>query len=455
MRQIGRHDLFRKLRDHKALLEAAKGGDATAIMNLVAAGADVNFPPEDDCTMSIHLAAKGNHVEALRVLLKAGGRTDLMSSDSEPPLHIAARAGAIDTVNVLLDEAGSRVDATDQFGCPALIAALEKRNLPIIRALLSAGADPNHLAEVCDNGAFTALRLAVERDCVDSINLLISAGANPNRPFYTRQLEGVTPVHWACRLARSDCLETLLRRGGDPSREEGGGVSLSDYTARPAGLKASDVVGAGNPCERSSELSDERAVVRERIFTTLRSAEDRRSGWGRRKTLVILRALRAREPEGTLVGGTEEKCEEHRESALEALQAVWERQKIVAEDRRQLFAAVKHSRMAARKLGVAFNELNTRRFRPPMLSLQGEDLAIAEKKLQEDFDAFSNAEPEPRLDEIGIRRKLVRNRELRQVANEERGRAVDLERRGILERLTRHNSGSLPAAIFQMVMTYI
>lgn len=441
-----------------ALLEAAKTGDATAISSLIAAGADVNFPPGDafEGTMPIHLAARGNHAEALRALLRAGAQQRY--AEGSPPLHIAADAGATDTVKILLDEAGEAVDVTDQHGMTALTAVTGTGNLMILRALISAGADPNHLAEVCDNGAFTALRVAVEMDCMESIKLLISAGANPNRPFYTRQLKGVTPVHWACRLLRLDCLETLLRRGGDPSCEEGGGVSLSNYTARPAGLKASDVVGAGNPCDQSLKRSGEEAVdptVQERMLAALRSAEERRSGWGRRKTLVIIRALRAREPEGAVVSGTEEECLERRESALQALRIVWEKQRIAAQDRLELFAAFKCNRMAARTRDAAFNELQYRRYRPPMRNLQGEELATAEAKLQEDFNAFCDAEPAPGLDEIGIRRRAVRNRQLRQAANKELGWAMDLELRGILERLTRHGGGSLPSPIFQAVMAYV
>lgn len=72
--------------------------------------------------------------------------------------------GGIYTVNLLLGEIGARVDVTDGFSFPTLMVAFcGKVNLTIVRAFLPTGADPNHLAEVCDNGAFTALRLAVER----------------------------------------------------------------------------------------------------------------------------------------------------------------------------------------------------------------------------------------------------------------------------------------------------
>lgn len=71
----------------------------------------------------------------------------------------------------------------------------------------------------------------------------------------------------------------------------------------------------------------------------------------------------------------------------------------------------------------------------------------------------ATAQTSPHRDEeIGIRRRVVRNRELRQVvvANKERGRAVGLEWRGILDRLmTKHGDGSLPGVIFQIVMAYV
>jgi len=382
-----------------------------------------------------------------------------LGGDSEPPLHMATKAGAIDAVHILLSEADAAVDAKDQYSFTALTHAFDRKdNLAIVRALISAGADTNHLAEVCDNGAFTPLRCAIESDSVEAVDLLISSGASPNRPFYTRQLEGVTPVHWACRLARPDCLEVLLRRGGDPTHEEGGGVSLSDYSARPAGLKPAEVVGAGNPCERRQYPAD--LAAKERILAALRDCEERRSGWGRRKAVVMLRALRARSPAGATVGGgTEEKPREHpEESALDALRAVWKLRETAAEDKRELIAAIKHNRTAAKRWNQVYGELNQRSLRLQMRRYQGEDgeeLAAEQVKCQEEFDAFLNSEPEPRIAEGGIRRRLARNRELRQAATKEREWAVGLERNGAVERLTRHGDGSLPADLFRVVMAFV
>lgn len=172
--------------------------------------------------------------------------------------------------------------------------------------------------------------------------------------------------------APRSCLDTLPRRGGDPLREKGRGVFLSDYTVRSAGLKASDVVGAGNPCDRAFQHLNEEAVdpdVQERFLAALHTAEERRSGWGRRKPLAMLWALRAREPERAVVGGTEEECRVQRESALEALQVVWAGRRIAAEDRLELVEAIKHNRMADRKSSAAFHELNMRSYGPAMTSL--------------------------------------------------------------------------------------
>ncbi len=442
-----------------ALVEAAKVGDADAINSLVADGVDMDFPParEDPYDMPVHFAATGNHAEALRALVIAGADVSRIG-EAGTPLHMATKAGAIEAVNILLNEAGADADATDQLELTALIIAFDRKdNLAVVRALISAGADTNHLANVCDNGAFTPLRCAIDSDSAEAVDLLISAGASPNRPFYTRQLQGVTPVHWACRLARPDCLDVLLRRGGDPTLEEGGGVSLSDYSSRPAGLKPADVVGAGNPCEPGQESAD--PAARERILAALRACEERRSGWGRRKAVVMLRALRARSPACATVGGTEDNPQEHPEgSALDALQAVWEWHRTVAEDRREVIAAIKHNRTATMRRQQAWGELEQRNMRLEVRSYQGEaseELAAEKVKLRQEFDAFFNSPPEPRVDEVGARRRMTQNRELRQAAIKERGWAIDLERNGAVERLTRHGDGSLPAALFRAVMAYV
>jgi ankyrin repeat protein len=72
---------------------------------------------------------------------------------------VAARVGFADAVDTLI-HAGARVDATNRMGETALIVAVQQRQIPIIRSLLNAGADPDKT----DNAAGYSARDYAARD---------------------------------------------------------------------------------------------------------------------------------------------------------------------------------------------------------------------------------------------------------------------------------------------------
>jgi ankyrin repeat protein len=75
-------------------------------------------------------------------LLNKGADPNLAGRGGDTPLIAAARIGFDSAVGWLLG-LGTKVDATNRQGETALIVAVQQRQLPIVRALLSAGADPD------------------------------------------------------------------------------------------------------------------------------------------------------------------------------------------------------------------------------------------------------------------------------------------------------------------------
>jgi ankyrin repeat protein len=75
-------------------------------------------------------------------LLQQGADPDTPNGQGETPLMAAAKIGFQDAVGWLLGS-GAKVDATNRMGETALIIAVQHRQVPIVRALLEAGADPD------------------------------------------------------------------------------------------------------------------------------------------------------------------------------------------------------------------------------------------------------------------------------------------------------------------------
>jgi ankyrin repeat protein len=89
------------------------------------------------------IAAIGNRdQEWTGYLLNQGADPNLPGVGGETPLMAAARVGMSEAVDWLLG-LGAKVDAENRMGETALIIAVEHRQIPIVRELVNAGANPD------------------------------------------------------------------------------------------------------------------------------------------------------------------------------------------------------------------------------------------------------------------------------------------------------------------------
>jgi ankyrin repeat protein len=75
-------------------------------------------------------------------LLNKGADPNLAGKDGDTPLIAAARVGFEQAADWLV-RLNARVDATNRMGETPLIIAVQQRNLPLVRLLLDAGANPD------------------------------------------------------------------------------------------------------------------------------------------------------------------------------------------------------------------------------------------------------------------------------------------------------------------------
>jgi len=99
------------------------------------------------------IAAINNRDEQWTVyLLQQGADPNLAGPNGETPLIAAARAGYSDAVDWLLG-IGARVNDSNRAGETALIVAVQRRQVPIVRSLMNAGADPDKTDSVAGYSA--------------------------------------------------------------------------------------------------------------------------------------------------------------------------------------------------------------------------------------------------------------------------------------------------------------
>lgn len=88
------------------------------------------------------VALKGRNVEWTAHLLRAGADPNLAARNGDTPLITAARAGFGDAAGWLVG-LGAKVDGANKMGETALIIAVQRRDLPLVRFLVTNGADPD------------------------------------------------------------------------------------------------------------------------------------------------------------------------------------------------------------------------------------------------------------------------------------------------------------------------
>ena len=218
----GRLDLVKVLIEHGAdphhrnhggsgLLDiAAFSGRPEIAKHLVSLGAEANVH---------HAAAIGDITLLKRLLTK--------DPSIVGPLHAAARAGQVGSVEYLLS-IGASVHATHHFGHTPLAKVAECRvpevRLQIARLLLSHGADPDSLA---GHHGGTVLHRAIMAGDDTLAQLLLENGADPNRQDFS----GKSALHHAVEKNRK-LVELVLNYSPDLSVASRSGETPLTYALR-------------------------------------------------------------------------------------------------------------------------------------------------------------------------------------------------------------------------------
>jgi len=142
------------------LHNAALAGYSTVVRRLVESGIDVNVRASEGHTPLICAAAMG-HVDCIRALLELGAnRTLRTDADGMSALHIAARNGFTECVEVLVQDDLSLLEmhANDWAGSTPLFFAASNRFIEVVERLIDFGADEEQaLLYACKIGDYNAV----------------------------------------------------------------------------------------------------------------------------------------------------------------------------------------------------------------------------------------------------------------------------------------------------------
>ncbi|KAM8866577.1 histone-lysine N-methyltransferase EHMT1a [Synchiropus picturatus] len=190
----------------RPLHEAAAEGHQEVCHMLVQAGANLEMCDEDYRT-PLMAACESNQVDTVKYLIRAGAainHKDIMGFSS---LHLAAKLGHYEVVEVLLSKASKYINCQDDGGWTPITWAIEYKHKEVFKLLLAKGADVN----VRDKEQNVALHWAALAGCDDTLLALLEARGDLN----AINIHEDTPLHVAARENNLECVTLLLSRGAD------------------------------------------------------------------------------------------------------------------------------------------------------------------------------------------------------------------------------------------------
>lgn len=213
------------------LIRAAVAGDAAVILELVRLGADPNLPSRTTMLLPLQAAVMNNNVDAVTALCRAGAWVDMPLSSrgaagkpvvvfacQPPELGEGATAALVQSAKdaraaalaVLLAH-GADANYKNSTGESLLQLAAFAGQVEVVRVLLSEHAD---VFGEDNEGVFTLLRAAYgpKETVVEIMTMLLDAGADVNQLSST---DAASVVMAAAERGPPDLMQLLIERGAD------------------------------------------------------------------------------------------------------------------------------------------------------------------------------------------------------------------------------------------------
>lgn len=190
---------------------ASASGNMQDVMTALSYGAEINCLVQGQRPLSA--ALKNGCIEIAEYLLKHKANVDARDSDKNTPIILAASSGNLESVHLLIEYKADLNLINAQHTTALMMAGF---NIPILKALLNAGADKNirdefgnnvlHQAcfsnksseaiklfleygidiEAVNEDRCTALLISAEQGYVNNVKLLLASGAD----IYAKDMDG-------------------------------------------------------------------------------------------------------------------------------------------------------------------------------------------------------------------------------------------------------------------------
>ena len=191
---------------HRALHFAARKGHVEFVEQLFTTVSNLEVHPQDsDGKTPLHLAAIAGHLETIQALQAKGAQQTIEDSSKNLPIHYAAWDGHFEVVEHFVSDAN--INAQGYIGRTPLSISALRGHENMTRMLLARKAR----VDLADDEGTTPLMNAVQMNKVTIAKVLMENGAN----VHAKDNEHRTILHRAARNGNYDLVKLLLDRNCD------------------------------------------------------------------------------------------------------------------------------------------------------------------------------------------------------------------------------------------------
>ena len=185
-----------RVNDFRPLTLSVTTNRPQVVSELLARGADPEAKLGSGRT-AISEAAFKSYWEIVRILVNAGCRISAQYENGCPPIYFAVEAGELSVLKFLTDRCSqSDINIQDNQGNKSLLTAVSNGKDEMVKTLLRARADPL----ICNDLGYTPLVKAARLNRIEAMKMLLAYNTNPSRAADpTRRYVGSwAPIHQAC-----------------------------------------------------------------------------------------------------------------------------------------------------------------------------------------------------------------------------------------------------------------
>jgi ankyrin repeat protein len=217
---------------------------------------DLWLIPDDHGNTPLHFMARLGSKHGMVKMLQAGkfGETiDTPDERGETPLFDAIRGDNIDNVDLLL-KAGANPNAlTKARLTPLALAATEEKTL-IIKSLLKAGV---HVDQYCLSSRTTALAVAIQKGQRETAQLLLANGASAT----CSDANGVSPIMGAAMKGDLKLVRLLHISGGSLRSTDHRGRSVAHFAAQSKCVELIDYLSANGVSFQDKSVQRQAPII--------------------------------------------------------------------------------------------------------------------------------------------------------------------------------------------------